>query len=482
MQINPLSFNKINFGGIKQRKINFPQASDIIEISNSPSKIKSDTIRELVKNGFTAKEAEEDYSTYSKTDIHQKLINGEDGQPAHYINISENLTPAESIAYQAYGMEDYYIQYEPFDLRPEDYKEGTFSSKSREIGSCEFSPLDLAKLMNEENFDIALSGFVLKNGIAKETARNILDYYYYASGNWGNNRNVAFAEETISLLAENLDKLNTLTSDEKDEAGNLKSGLTRPLTKMEATGIIESEADTDIDNLNFLIWVKDEKGKTVKGEIEANGNLDALRKEYESGTKETEKVSKFPSKHVAEPENLEEYIDLVEFKLSRGKKQFTGNKRDYLDALKQLDSDKYLGKVRGKAISHDLMMVNTAPFPKELVAKNVEILNGISDEILDKIGNFPMMRNLLVSETLEADVAELEEELKNNPDGFNNFKTRKSILDTLQHIKIDEESEEELQRAKREVTLIKSGVAHDEVSETIAEEDSKKIAKFPKKE
>lgn len=473
MELNFLNINPVKFSANKKidKKVSLAQKPDIIDISFSEAKKKNDIINELKATGLTKEEALELYEEYGCGEKFDELVNGcDDGYPAHYINTDENLTPSEAILYQAYEMNDYYMQFEPFSQIPFSYSNGTFSSNSRNLGEATFTPVELATMINENNFDIVTAGMVLRDDISLETAKEISKNNHHVSDSWAETYNVKYCEEVAHNIIDNFDTINNLTSDEKDENGELKSGLTRPLTFDEAMSALTLKAAPDLDQTNFYIWVKDNKSY---GELLTQNydGKDALYAEYKAGDAYKAKTVDFPKSKMKAPQNLEELADRLEMHY---KSNITEVRKEYLDIIKQLDSDKFFKRIPAKALNFDLKIC-IGYLDKEQMEKNVQVLNGMSDELLAKIGKFHTLKNILASDTLEQDVQRFEDELKKNPEGFK-FIEKQDILDVLaQRVKLHDYGE-----AIRQVELLHKGYSESEVAEIMKEEREAKILSFKK--
>ena len=252
----------------KNNKISFQSAKDIVDISPI-GKEKSELISQLTDIGYkpeyASKLVREFYQDVHKEDSsYEKLVNGVydadlgDYYAGHCIKSrTTNLTPAEAIVYVEEEMEDYYWQY----LNGCDPSHLSIEENNYDIGEDNFSPLELAKYMNK-GFDIILAGMILKGKMDEETARAIQGYYEesesikYETGT----PNIQLAECLADRLSKNLDRLDSWTSDEKDEEGNLKSGLLRPLSKYETAFILNVEdenADAETINRYIKEWDRD---------------------------------------------------------------------------------------------------------------------------------------------------------------------------------------------------------------------------------
>ena len=179
----------------------------------------------------------------------------------------------------------------------------------------------------------------------------------------------------------------------------------------------------------------------------------------------------FPKSKMKAPQNLEELADRLEMHY---KSNITEVRKEYLDIIKQLDSDKFFKRIPAKALNFDLKIC-IGYLDKEQMEKNVQVLNGMSDELLAKIGKFHTLKNILASDTLEQDVQRFEDELKKNPEGFK-FIEKQDILDVLaQRVKLHDYGE-----AIRQVELLHKGYTESEVAEIMKEEREAKILSFKK--
>ena len=425
----------------KNRAVSFQSKKDTIKIS-SFGKERFKLIKGLAdigyKPAYASKLVKEFYQDVNTEDtLYEKLVNGvydeyeEKYVPFHNIESREdNLTPLEAIVYVNENMDDYYSQY-LFGFNKDNLTE---EEKGYDVGEADFSPVELAKYINK-GFDIIIAGMILKGKMDEETARAVQGYYEESEIiKYECNPNVVIAECLADKISKNLEKLNSWTSDEKDEEGNLKSGLLRPLTKSEAVFIFDIEgekADTETINERLKELIFDVKGENTDAEA-ASGSSQEQDKKFVPSVRLVKKPAT-PLKF----KNLQERIDyLIGIEDSLG---ITTNPqaKDILRDLRKLDSEKFFKRYSKNSINFDVMMLNGTD--RELRKQNIAVLNGISNELLNKMtsgsiytaGHFAFLSNLLKTKDLADRVKEMEEFRTSSPDLFEETMTKESLMDYL---------------------------------------------------
>ena len=135
--------------------------------------------------------------------------------------------------------------------------------------------------------------------------------------------------------------------------------------------------------------------------------------------------------------NLQERIDyLIGIEDSLG---ITTNPqaKDILRDLRELNSEKFFKRYSKNSINFDVMMLNGTD--RELRKQNIAVLNGISNELLNKmtsgstkkIGHFAFLSNLLRTKDLAKRVQEMEEFRTSSPELFEETMTKESLMDYL---------------------------------------------------
>ena len=415
-KLGGLDKTQINLNSSK--KVNFKANSDIISFSDV-AKEKSQILSELKSLGFDYEEAQNLVKEYYKTPMYYELTEGEieDGKlyPKHFVEIERNLTPTEAIVYQAYDMDQYYVQSGDWGF-PEN-PATTIKAQDYDLGEMNFLPLELAKNINED-IDVVLSGMILKGKIDPETALKTAKYYNVSCDKFSNYFNLKEAEYTADLISKNLEKLDYLTSDETK-----KEGLLRPLTDKEAVDLITNDyMPDDTASLNNYFSYNREFGFSL-----FDMSLKELWQKPVEEYKEELKVKKIPTK--IQIETFEDAVNFVRYKLDN-------RHSEYLDDISQLDGDKFYKRYRTDAIKYDALMSDRVD--RDLRKKNIEVLNNTSDELLNKmtsgdrnkIGHFAFIRTLLEAKDLDKRISELERYKENNPQLFDSM-TKQAVMDYL---------------------------------------------------
>ena len=421
--INAVNAPKIALNCAK--KLNFQGRADIVSFSDV-AKERNQILSDLAKIGIDKDKALEFIQEYYKTPAYHELINGVDdglGEsplPAHYVEIERNLTPTEAILYQAYDMGSYYVQHGDWGFP--DMPTTTIKALKYDLGSADFLPIDLAQNIDDD-IDIVLSGMIIKGKLDKETAKKTAKYYNVALDNFSNRKNLKEAEYTAYLISQNLDKLNCLTSDEKDEDNNLLSGFSRPLTDEEAVILITNDyIPSDKASINSYIELKKEFGYSL-----FDMSLKDLWGKTVEDINNARKITKSPAKFKIE--SFEDAVKCVQYRL--------GDKySEFFEDILGLDAEKFYKRYPAKAIQFDAM--GSFKSDRELRQKNIQVLNNTSEELLnkmtsgqrDKRGHFALLKTLFAAKDLEERILILEKYKDENPQLFDSM-TKQAVMDYL---------------------------------------------------
>ena len=444
MDINSIGFNGINKVGLnkapKNKVVNF-SGSDIISFSEA-TKVRRQTIKDLEEVGYTSEEANGLINKYSKTDAFKELTEGigegEEWMSGHNIEqiYDRNLTHAEAILYLEYPMEDYYIQHSDFPSFPMTYIASSQSAQDYKIGNADFLPTDLAKQI-KKGFSLEVAGMILKGKITEEQAKRMQPFYDETGcDKYHINTNVQQSEYTINKIIQNLDKAETLISEEKDEQGNFVSGLARPLTHREATALItEDYMPQDTDSINKFLELNNRFGYSIFDMSIENlwgKTVEDIEKEQEvARAKQLEREKNKPTGK--EIKTIDDAIAVVRYKYQHlAENEYD----DFFSDLSQLDSEKFLKKLSPKQIKFDAMQ--SFLDKREERQANIKAMNLMSLELIDKItqtdegekGKFATLRPLFEAKDLESKVRNMEEFRVASPQLFANM-TKESVLDYL---------------------------------------------------
>ena len=424
MELKSLNLSVSNVSKVNKKfnnsKINFT-SNDVIDFS-SVAKEKITIAQDLQKIGFTSKEVSELIKEYYETQTYKNLTQGDEdynNEPIHYVEIDRNLTPSEAIVYQALEMDDYYAQYA--GSLPCDYEKGSIESQDWDLKSADFLPLDVAKLMLQ-GFDIVEAGMILKGEIDTDTAKKVQKYYNYIDGNYENMKNVQQAECDILKLSQNIEQLTNYTDSKKAS----EMGLLRPLSIKEATTLVDCDyLRNDVKSLNHYIQLNKTFGYSLI-------DVDFLNL-WDKSIEEIEEERSLRAK-IVKPRTPQHFIDLQD-KIEYLMKKYQDHSEFYED-LMLLDSDKFFKRLPAAAIKFDAIMSITCK--RELTQKNIQVLNSISPELLDKMtkrdensdGTFACLHNFLKTPDLDKRVAHLEEFRIQSPKFFEAM-PRTAVLDYL---------------------------------------------------
>ena len=431
-----MNLNIPNFIGLKlpksasnsALKVNFQGKSDIVNFSEF-IKTRSKIISELTKIGFNSEEIQELLSEYYNSEDYKLLINGEYDEtedktyPVHHLDKEENLTPTEAIVYLYYDMDEYYCQNGDWGVSNNELT--TQKAKNYDLSNNDFSPVELAEYMHQ-GFDIVLAGMIAKNRLDFETAKKVQPYYEASNDKFIISDNLKEAEYSGYLLSQNLEKLDYWTSDKKDEQGNLLNGLLRPLTNEEAAILVKDDyMPQDTKSLNNYIELNREFGYSLY-EMDLKDLWDVSA---DNLRKIKSEVKKIPAKYT--PKNLTESIDFV--RNIHDKRHY-----DFLDDIQVLDNDKFFTRYPVGSIEYDTILSSVC-VDRELRQKNIQVLNTLSEELLNKMtsgkadvkkGHFASLSLLLAQRDLDKRIEQMEELRVQNPALFNSM-TREAVMDYL---------------------------------------------------
>lgn len=208
------------------------------------------SITEDLKNiGLTQRQISKLVKDYYNTDEYEYLVNGDDdGDKWHTVEIERNLTPAEAIVYQAYGMDSYYC-----------------AIGANGLEDASIPPLDLVKTMLSQEVDLVAANMLLSGKIHPETAE-MLKKIEQGGGIWTEwidngdsfgssaTEEIAIRESGIILIDKNLDKMTSWL--DKDKSAEM--GLIRPLKPREAEEFVIACNKNDVETINKYIKEHDE--------------------------------------------------------------------------------------------------------------------------------------------------------------------------------------------------------------------------------
>lgn len=263
LNLNLNTVQKLSRNIIKKQPISFKSQADTVEFSNNSEKY-SDIKEQLINAGYSEDSTYEMIKRYTGTNGYRKMVYGTNDKQvgkyySHSVDMERGLYPAEAVVYLAENMDDYYKQHYPICRLPENCKSyDSAGIEDYDIGRADFSPIELAKKMNE-GYPMVVAGMILKDKIDEATAARVLSYYEISQESREEVPNVQASECLIEKLAYNIDRLDELTSKNRDEDGKLESGLKRSLFPKEAFyGLIEGKFDIeDTDSINNYIKQND---------------------------------------------------------------------------------------------------------------------------------------------------------------------------------------------------------------------------------
>lgn len=429
-RLNSFKINSVSNDVNNSSRVSFKAKPDVVSFS-PVAKEKIALIKDLVSIGYTQEEAKSLITNSFNTKEFQNLVNGEyyeaDGEyyPAHNIAIDRNLSSIEALLYMDNDMDSYYMQHNDFGT-PLEYENSNVESENYDIGSCDFLPIELAKTM-KKGFDIALSGMILKGKLDEKTAAEIQKYYDVSGDSYSNKANIKGAECVAEIIAQNLDTIKTLTSDEQNPDGSLKNGLNRSLTDEEAVLLaIHYPEHDNVDELNNYIA----QNKAFNYSLHDMDLNNTWKKSLSDFAKKVEhpNVVKLP-KQKRKFENLQDKLDYLIFYSSTKDKEF------YED-MKALDSKKYFERLPVSTLKFDATMAFS--YNREQRQANIQVLNSISEELLEKMapskegrkGKFSHISDLLKTKNLAEKVADLETYKVQNPQMFSSL-SAEAIMDYL---------------------------------------------------
>jgi len=428
MEFNNLTLNlnnisKIENKNIKNHKINF-KGNDVVNFSDGAKK-KAEIISQLKNIGLSSLEINNLMKKYYGTEQYWELINGniaDDEQTyAHYAPVDRNLTPTEAIVYQAYDMENYFMQY--WDLIPNEPSNSNY--RDYDIGQADFTPLDLAKTINE-GYNIVLAGMILKNKININDAQKIQEYNEILENVYNKNLDIKETEYLINAVIENIDKLNELTDDKKTQ----ELGLLRPLDKEEAF-LLLIDCDylpKDTESLNHYFEVNTKFGFSLPG-MDLYGLWDKSIEEIEESLR-PKNITKLKTKlHF---ENLQ---DKIQYSMKKNEGKYS----EFYEDIMQLDSDKFFKLLPLKTINFNAQLYGiTGNLHRDLRQKNIQVLNSMSNELLNKMTTnkegkktaLDLFGQFLYISDLDEKTMELENLKETSPKIFNSM-SQAQILDYL---------------------------------------------------
>ena len=465
-----LGFGNFNIINLKQvdnkidtsQNISFCAKPDIVSFSPI-AKEKMALIRDLVSIGYSENEAKLLVSDLFNTKKFQELVNGEYYEddkayyPAHNIDISRNLSPLEALLYMDNSMDSYYMQHNDFGL-PLDYENSNLDVDSYDIGTCDFLPMELAKTI-KKGYDIALAGMILKGKLDENTASKIQKYYNVSEESYFMKANIKSAEYTSEILAQNIDALENLTSEEKNEDGTLKNGLKRCLTDLEATTLILYYPEhNNVDELNNYI----DQRETFLYSLHDMSLNNTWNKTLSDFPKKVEhpNIVKLPR----QKPKFENIQDKLYYLISS---DLPSHKEFYEDMM-AIDSEKYFQRLPISTLKFDASM--SSGLFRELRQENIQVLNSISEELLEKMapskegrkGKFSHISDLLLTKNLSQKVAELETFRLQNPAMFSSL-TKEAVMDYLTSSTFYSDSKETFDYFNE---VLRTGVMPEEIKPT----------------
>ena len=235
-------------------------------------------------------------------------------------------------------------------------------------------------------------------------------------------KNVQQAECDILKLSQNIEKLTNYTDSKKAS----EMGLLRPLSIKEATTLVDCDyLRNDVKSLNHYIQLNNTFGYSLI-------DVDFLNL-WDKSIEEIEEERSLSAK-IVKPRTPQHFIDLQD-KIEYLMKKYQDHSEFYED-LMLLDSDKFFKRLPAAAIKFDATMSITCK--RELTQKNIQVLNSISPELLDKMtkrdensdGTFACLHNFLKTPDLDKRVAHLEEFRIQSPKFFEAM-PRTAVLDYL---------------------------------------------------
>lgn len=429
-RFNNFKINNVSNNDNASSKLSFKAKPDVVSFS-PVAKEKIALIKDLVSIGYTQEDAKSLIANSYNTNEFQNLVNGEyfelDGEyyPAHNINIDRNLSAIEALVYMDNDMDSYYMQHNDFGI-PLGYENSNVDSENYDIGTCEFLPVELAKTM-KKGFDIALSGMILKGKMDEKTAAEIQKYYDVSGDSYAYKANIKGAECVAEMIAQNLETIKSLTSDEQNDDGSLKNGLNRSLTDEEAVLlVVHYPQHNNVDELNNYIAQKDAFNYSLH-DMDLNNTWNKSLSDFQKKV-EHPNVVKLP-KQKRKFQDLQDKLDYLIFNSS-------SKNTEFYEDMKALDSKKYYERLPISTLKFDATMAFSCN--REQRQANIQVLNSISEELLEKMapskegrkGKFSHLADLLAAKNLAEKVADLETYRLQNPQMFS-FLTKEAVMDYL---------------------------------------------------